>query len=172
MLSDKRLRAALKKAPLVLYTGFVTRFAWEQFRLKAMPVGAIKNGGRYNRKGTAAIYTSLSRACAFAEFTQRFPDDMPLDAATMLSLGVKLNHVLDLTDPNTLTLLSTSLDELCSARFPGVDHPALGVGEAAADLGFDGIIAPSAVHAGKNLVIFPDAHVLPCYTIIRSIHRP
>lgn len=170
MLQDKHLRAALKKAPLASFHGFVTRFLYEIYRHAAMPNGAMSVGQRYNPRGVAAIYTSFSRACALAEFTQYFADDRPMSAASMLSLDVRLTRVLDLTDPAIQALLSTSSAELCSVRIPGALHPALSIGTAAASLGVDGIIAPSAVHAGKNLVLYPDAHIVPPYTIVRSIN--
>ncbi len=87
----------------------------------------------------------------------------------MLSLDVWLTRVLDLTDPAVRSPLNTSNAELCSPRIPGAPHPSLAVGTAAAALGMDGIIAPSAVHSGKNLIIYPDAHLVPPYTIVRSI---
>lgn len=89
----------------------------------------------------------------------------------MLSITVHVDHVLDLTDPQTLALLVTTAVELCAPRFPGTDHPALRIGSMAADLGMDALIVPSAVHHAKNLIVFPDAHVMPCYAVVRSIHR-
>lgn len=169
MLPDIRLRAALKKAPLVSFHGFVTRFMYELYRHAPMPKGAATAGQRYNPPGIAAIYASFSRACALAEFTQYFKNTTPISAASMVSLDVRLSRVLDVTNPEVLDLLHTSTDELRSIRIPGASHPALSLGTAAAALGIDGIIAPSAVFEDKNLVMFPDAHIRPPYTIVRSI---
>ena len=169
MLSESRLRAALQKAPLVSFHGFVTRFMYEMYRHAAMPKGAMRVGQRYNPPGVAAIYTSFSRACALAEFTQNTPDDEPMSAATMVSLDVRLQRVLDLTNSRILRQLGTTMEELCAPRIPDQPHAALSVGTLAAELRVDGIIAPSAVFDGKNLVIYPDAHIVPPYTLVRSI---
>lgn len=168
MLPDARLRAALSKAPLVSFHGFVTRFMYEVYRHAPMPKGAMTVGQRYNPPGVAAIYASFSRACALAEFTQYFKNNMPISAASMVSLDVRLSRVLDITNSEILNLLHSSREELCSMRIPGASHPALSLGTAASAMRIDGIIAPSAVFEDDNLVIYPDAHITPPYTIVRS----
>ncbi len=172
MLSEKRLRAVLHEAPLVSFQGSVTRFVYEAFRYGAMPLGALKNGARYNPRGAAALYASFSRACALAEFTRYIPDERRMSAASMLSIDVRLNRALDLTDDAILRLLRTSKDELCSSRFPGDQHPASLLGFHAAKAGIDGLIVWSAVHdEEKNLVVFPDSHTTPPYVVVRSVRE-
>ena len=97
-----------------------------------MPLGSYGHGGRYNEPGTNAIYTSFSRTCAFEEFTQNWLDDQPMSAVTMLSLYVRLQRVLDLTDNATLTLLQTTRDEICKPLRHRTGEPTQLLGTAAA----------------------------------------
>lgn len=171
MLKDTALEAALKSAPLSFYEGTVTRFQYEAFRRGVMPKGSYDHGGRYNEPGTHAIYTSFSRTCAFEEFTQNWPDDAPMSAASMLSLYVKLRRVLDLTDDAVLTTLDTTRDELCKPLRRRTGEPTQQLGTLAAALRIDGIIAPSRLRDANNLVIFPDTHLLPPYRVIVRVGR-
>lgn len=166
MLKDTALEAALKTAPLSLFEGTVTRFQFEAFRRGVMPKGSYDHGGRYNEPGTHAIYTSFSRSCAFEEFTQNWLDDQPMSAASMLSLYVKLQRVLDLTDDAVLTALDTTRDEICRPMRRRTGERTQQLGTLAASLRVDGIIAPSRLTDKNNLVIFPDSHLLPPYRVI------
>ena len=171
MLKDTALEAALQKASLSFLEGTVTRFQYEAYRHGVMPLGSYSHGGRYNNPGTNAIYASFSRTCAFQEFTHNWLDDQPMSAATMLSLCVRLQRVLDLTDDATLTLLQTTRDELCKPLRRRTGEPTQQLGTAAALLRIDGIIAPSRLTDKKNLVIFPDSHLLPPYRILARVGR-
>ncbi len=171
MLSESRLRAALRKAPLVSFEGSVSRFLYERYRHKPMPAGSLATGGRYNERGTRAIYTSFSRTCAFLEFTQDKLDDEPMSAVSMLSLHVRLQRVLDLSDGEILATLKTSREELCRPLIRKTGEPTQVLGTIAAANGIDGIIAPSRVCEEKNLVIFPDTHPVPPYRVIVRVGR-
>ena len=171
MLKATAVQAALKKAPLTVYSGTVTRFQYEAFRYGVMPKGSYDNGGRYNEIGTRAIYASFSRTCALLEFTQNYLDDEPMSAATMLSLQVRLRRVLDLSSEAVLATLKTSRDELCRPMLRRSGEPTQVLGTLAASIGIDGIIAPSRLSNAKNLVIFPDTRPLPPYRVIARIGR-
>lgn len=109
-------------------------------------------GARWNPPGTYALYTSLDRETAIAEADHQMAVQplRPRARRTVHRLEVQVTSVVDLTDPTTLMTL-------------GIDGEALGgddqricraVGGAAAFLGHQAIIVPSARHPGYNLVIF------------------
>lgn len=114
------VRAVLRAAPFFrLSRQVVARFIFERYRpTPASPIGAKKTGGRYNPLGTQALYTSFTRTTALAEFTQFFEDSDPIEVAARLSIGVKLDRVLDLTTHQIMTDLGTSVSELTQARIP------------------------------------------------------
>jgi RES domain-containing protein len=121
MHDETTLRAALLKVPPAsLMSVLVTRFVFEKYRsTAASPIGASKNGGRYNSPGTDAVYTSFHRSTALLEFTQRFTGNDPIAVASMLNLSIlRLQKLLDVTDPNVISALRTSIDELTQLRLP------------------------------------------------------
>ncbi len=92
------VRSALAAAPSSFYKGAVVRFVFASYRATvSSPAGAFKNGGRYNSPGTNAVYTSLLRPTALAEFTQDFAPTQPVPAAAMLAMLVSLRNVVDVT---------------------------------------------------------------------------
>lgn len=110
---------ALQAAPSSSYSGYVARFVHERYRrYVGSPAGACKNGGRYNSKGTNAVYTSILRPTALAEFTQNYDDTDPIPAASMVTLGVSLRHVVDVTGVATIAALGTTIAELREERLP------------------------------------------------------
>jgi RES domain-containing protein len=162
-----RLRAALEKASLVSYSGVVSRFVFERHRATSgSPVGSLLVPGRYNAPGIPALYTSFRRIVACAEFTRLVADDQIMDAASMLTLLVRVNRVLDLQNATTRKLLATSREELLAPRIPGKICPTQRLSEAAIAIGVDSIIAPSAVVPTEtNLIIFPQQHTIVPYVI-------
>ena len=74
----------------------------------------------------------------------------------MLTILVRLSTVLDLTTPQIIASLGTTAADLCALRIPGMPFFAQVIGDAAATLGYDGMIVWSAQDAtSRNLVIFP-----------------
>jgi RES domain-containing protein len=168
-MTDTQLRAVLAMAPFLSIRGVVTRFVFEKRRTRATsPAGSAKVGGRYNAPGTEALYTSFSRATALAEFAQNYTDADPIAAASMLSLLVQLNRVIDLSIPSLLQALETDESALTGIRIPRAPHIAERIGAAANAVGADGLIAPSAQEPGtRNLVIFPrNAAHWPPYVVV------
>lgn len=159
----------LAAAPFVSIRGVVARFVFEKRRSRATsPAGSAKAGGRYNAPGTEALYSSFSRATALAEFTQNYTDADPIAAASMLSLLVRLDRVIDLRDPSLLRALETDESALTGLRIPRASHIAERIGTAASAIGADGLIAPSAQEPGRhNLVIYPrNAAHWPPYIVV------
>lgn len=125
------------------------------------PLLANTTGARWNPPDVAALYTSLDRNTVLAELDHLRGIQTPAtrrSAYRLHRVRVRVDHLVDLRD---ITLLrSMGVDE---ERLVADDHAACQqVGGAAAWLGRDGILVPSARGVGDNLVIFvnrqaPDA---------------
>lgn len=78
----------------------------------AFPVsgeGAMLHGGRFNAKGTPALYTSLEYDTAIREFAQGM---FPLKPFTMASIDVDCADICDLRDPSIRSAEGVSMDDL------------------------------------------------------------
>lgn len=62
--------------------------------------GAARHGGRFNRKGVAALYTALDPTTAWMEAQQGFP--FKAQPMTLVGYRVRCDALIDLTDPRTL----------------------------------------------------------------------
>jgi RES domain-containing protein len=128
--------------------------------------GAYKTGGRWNPIGLKAIYLSLTPATALAELRASaahfgFGVDQLLPQ-TLCAIRVELEAVLDLGDgrirQRTRFPAANMIDNTWRQAPPGsCPVPTQTFGLAAANLGVEGLIVPSAADrpAGRNLVIFP-----------------
>ena len=127
--------------------------------------GAAKTGGRWNRKGLEAIYTSLDVETATLEAYQDFIyRGFLLTAITpRVTAGakVKLSKVLDLTDSKIRQKIGFTKKELVEESWRAIQKTGdeswtQAIGRGAYLAGFEGVIAPSArKNDGKNMVIFP-----------------
>lgn len=68
--------------------------------------GAKKYGGRFNRPGTAALYTALDLTTAWLEAQQGFP--FKAQPMTMVAYRVDCDNIVDLTDPQLLKSLDVT----------------------------------------------------------------
>lgn len=118
--------------------------------------GARLHGGRWNPPGSfATLYLATTRAIAIAELHRAAASQglrpagfLPRD---LVSIRVDLRRVLDVRDDivaASLGLPSTPGDDLTASQR---------VAEAARNLGFEAILAPSAAASdGEVLAVFPD----------------
>ena len=75
--------------------------------------GAKKHGGRFNRRGSQALYTSLDITTAWMEAQQGFPfKPQPM---TLVAYQVSNAAVVDLNDSNTLQVLDFPANDLACA---------------------------------------------------------
>ena len=114
-------------------------------------------GERWNPAGEfGALYTTLvendikremERAAEKRGITPM--DPLPRDIVT---IAVSLHNVLDLTDPATLRILKFTADELTEGSYERTCDLARAFFKA----GIEGIVVPSAIGRGKNLVIYTE----------------
>ena len=112
-------------------------------------------GGRWNPPGEfGALYTTtgeddiereMERAAEKRGITPK--DLLPRDIVT---IAVSLQKVLDLTDPAILLSLKFNVDDLTKDAYDDTCALARAVFRA----GIEGILVPSAIGKGKNLVIY------------------
>ena len=119
--------------------------------------GSELNGGRYNMPGTKGVlYASFDEATAVAEVSKGLRArginiaDYALDDWWAYELELTSTRVLDLTDPKVLEKLQIRADAIVGDQLTVTRQ----VGEEALAQGFEAIVAPSAAHEGKNVVIF------------------
>lgn len=147
---------------LELLSGFPTEaFSGESFRATPIgldPLAPSTGGGRWAPQDEMAVlYTSLAREGALAEIAFYWSQLTPLPSKPA-SL-----HRLRVTMRKTLRLIRAGLEKLgvTDADYAAVGHPRTqAIGAAAAFLGCDGLIAPSARWGCDHLMIFTDNHDL------------
>ena len=139
----------LESIPVTEWSGTVYRHTFGD----RPPAADNSRGARWSPPETPAIYCSLSRDTAIAEsehLIQLYPV-APSKGRKINTIKLRLSRVADLSNWKILGELGVE-----RADFEADDYGATQlVGGAAEWLGYDGIIVPSARHAGMNLVIFP-----------------
>ncbi len=109
--------------------------------------GSLLHGGRFNAPGLSSVlYTSLDPFTACLEFLDASPDDA-VDRLLLYEISVRLEGVFDLRNPDVQAALGPmgSPETIAEADFVLDDRrlPAV-VAAAAAAVGADGVVAPSA----------------------------
>jgi len=120
--------------------------------------GAAKVGGRLNRPGVHALYLADSQPTAIAEYQQLAPLMPP---CTLITYQVKLRSVVDFRNGYTPNAWSPLWQELfCNWRgmafLDKIEPPSWVLADETIAAGHTGILFPSTVHSGVNLVIYLD----------------
>src|SRR6266446_1654002 len=125
--------------------------------------GAYQAGGRWNAPGIYAIYGSLEPGLAADEsfnfLLQHFGwQNRDIPPRMLVGIRASLRAVLDLTNPSHVHLL-LDLEELLLEDWRKTNGErketrSQALGRAVTDLA-EGILAPSRIRNGKNLVIYP-----------------
>lgn len=134
--------------------------------------GAARYGGRFNRPGITALYTSLRPETAWSEAQQAFPfKPQPL---TLCAYSVDCEDVADLLDPAEQAALgvdpkdlAVAWEDLVSRR---ITPPSWMVADRLRDAGTAAIIvashAPGAVPSDRNLVFWRWSDTLPHKVVV------
>jgi RES domain-containing protein len=157
--------------PLVRFDGIVYRA--HNPRWAYAPTsgeGAARHGGRFNPKGTPALYTSLAPITAWMEAQQGLP--FKAQPMTLVAYRVECAAVLDLRDPATLAALDIAhadlaapWEDLASRR---IEPPIWALARRSLAAGAAGVLAPSFAPgtgpADRNLILWrwenaPDCRV-------------
>jgi RES domain-containing protein len=129
--------------------------------------GAARTGGRFNRPGTPALYTSLTVEAAIREATQGFP--RKLDPLTLVSYEVDCIDVANLTSPVERSRLQASVADLACAwkllAHEGKEVPSWALADRLVAAGHVGIrvrsFAPGATEVDINLMLWRWSDRLP-----------
>lgn len=149
MLYDQDLLDALESLEPKQWEGEAWRFVLGD----TDPFQPNTRGARWNPPDTAALYTSLERATVLAELDHVRELQTPAlrrELFFLHNIRTRLTKMLDLTDRTLLATLGVGDTELSSDDQTFCRR----VGGAAAWLGYDGILVPSARADGENLVVF------------------
>ncbi len=155
MLYDQDLLDALESLEAQSWEGEAWRFVLGD----TDPFQPNTRGARWNPPDTAALYTSLERSTVLAELDHvRHLQTPPLrkELFVLHTIRTRVTKMLDLSDRDLLVTLGVRDSELSSDD----QTPCRRVGGAAAWLGHDGILVPSARTEGMNLVVFVNVQQL------------
>lgn len=122
--------------------------------------GARKHGGRFNRPGLPALYTSLDLTTAWLEAQQGFP--FKAQPMTMVAYRVDCRPVADLTDATVLAALVCDPDQLAcpweEMAWHKLQPPTWLLADRLLHEGFVGAIvpgfAPGCTAGHRNLVLW------------------
>ncbi len=163
-----RIKDCLTKAAEfndVIYRSCGVKYANERDFISG--AGAAYVEGRWNPRGIRAVYGSLDLITATKESYQNLAEagfrSKNIRPRVMAGATIKARLLLDLTDSKIRRKLGFGLDDLLDEDWQGIQDGGeeswtQAIGRGCRDVGFEGLIAPSARNRpqGKNLVVFPD----------------
>jgi RES domain-containing protein len=137
----------IESLPTREWQGHVWRHMFNEYA----PERINTSGARWNPPGVGAIYAALEREIAIAEGDHMI-EIQPrriFRRRVLYELAVDMRRVVDLTHPDALAIAGLTIADIAADDFTACQR----VGGAAAFLGSDGLLVPSARRAGDNLVI-------------------
>ncbi len=149
---DDRLLDAISKIAPALYD----RTVWRVVREGRSPADGSRGAGRWNPSDLSVLYGSEERDGALSEVHFHLSRGQPVFPSRMRhvlwKLGATLPKALQLLDIEQLAALGVEMSRYREILYPRTQE----IGAAAAFLGYDGLIAPSARYECANLVVFLD----------------
>ncbi|MFZ5615976.1 MAG: RES family NAD+ phosphorylase [Pseudomonadota bacterium] len=149
---DDRLLDAIGKIAPARYD----RNVWRVVREGRSPTDGSRGGGRWNPSDLSVLYCAEEKDGALSEIHFHLSRGQPVFPSrirhVVWKLGAELKRSLTLLDVEALTRLGVEM-----SRYQGILYAKTQeIGAAAAFLGFDGLISPSARYDCANLVVFLD----------------
>lgn len=122
--------------------------------------GAAQRGGRFNPKGTPALYLSLSPECAIFEAMHALPG--ALEPMTLCEYALDVDRIADLTDDDVLDHFQVTLDVLSSdwleTASEGGTPPTWQLAQTIIAAGYNGIRVPAfasnAPNGSNNIALY------------------
>ena len=131
-------------------------------------------GGRYNPPGIAILYLSCDEYTCLAERTyarkQATIPESKFFPLTIFAIKVRLTKILDLTDGDVCLALGVLESDLTdednntnwfAIQDSGKEALTQSIGRLAKEVGFEGLLVPSARFDGKNLNLFYPDNIPP-----------
>jgi RES domain-containing protein len=168
--SDRLRRAFERCRPrLIRWAGVVYRSASPRYANEGdllTGVGSMRAGARWNPPNSVAtVYASLDPHTALDEVLAHFRHyAIPIETAmprVTVSVRVRLVRVLDLTDRATRSAIRVAKRRILrepwrEAQEAGQEALTQALGRLAHELGWEGLLVPSAAgRGGTNLILFP-----------------
>ena len=159
--------AAIAALGSISFSDSVYRVVPEALRGKILSTeGNRYYPGRYHIAGeTGILYTSLERDLAIQESGRHAPRANLQGGLAAGKIKVKLQKVLDLTQPSGLVKLGLSKEALVSSDCSITQA----ISHQARKAGFQGLLVPSAAGSGVNLVVFENNLAEGC---LIEVERP
>lgn len=114
--------------------------------------GSRLYGGRYNPKGALGALSCGEQSAVCGAEVRKATAGRALGPLLLASVMVELRRVLDLSDDTVLQRLGLRPEDLVAPNWARTQE----LGRLAREVGFEGLLVPSAAAPGRNLVLFPD----------------
>jgi RES domain-containing protein len=149
---DDRLLDAISRIAPAKYD----RTVWRVVRHGRSPTDGSRGAGRWNPSDLPVLYCAEEREGALSEIHFHLSRGQPVFPSrirhTLWKLGADLKKSLTLLDIEQLVALGVEISRYRDILYAKTQE----IGAAAAFLGFDGLISPSARYECANLVVFLD----------------
>ena len=153
---DDRLLDALDELERHAFEGR----AWRVVREGRSPLDGSRGSGRWNLSELCVLYTALDPDGALSEIHFHISRNQPIFPSRirheLCELSTTTDQTLILADMDALVQLGVEKERYTEILYSRTQE----IASAAAFMGFDGLIAPSARHNCNNLVLFLDNYNL------------
>ncbi len=149
----------------ITYEGRIYRFTDPKYANTTWEIhpNNVASNMRYSEPGLGSVYSGTGVQTSAAE-VRSYPQssNTPFTPKALVAGDVKIDNVLDLTDPAALRALSVTREQitLSSHGANGAYNQTQRIAEWAREQGYNGILAPSAqTRSGTNLITFDNTQV-------------